>query len=76
MKLIKHEKYEGMYYIEWPNKDRSVTTKFPEYEGGHYGFYNKTNAKEIMKREGVEEYERGITYNNPLGRPETGSGCV
>lgn len=75
MKLVQHEKYENMYYIEWPNGDRSIDTKHPDREGGHYGFYSLTNAKEILKRKGIEEYERGVTYNNPLGRPENLAGA-
>lgn len=71
MKLVKHEKYDNMFYIEWPDGSRSIDTPYPDRVGGHYGFYNKTNAKEIMKREGIEDYDRGVTYGNPLGRPET-----
>lgn len=32
MKLVQHEKYETMYYIEWPDKSRSDD------------FYNKSRA--------------------------------
>lgn len=76
MKLVKHEKYPDMYYIEWPDGTRSIDTPKPDRKDGHYGFYSLTNAKEIMKREGIENYTPGITYGSPLGRPETGSTAI
>lgn len=71
IKIIPDNKYPDMYRVQWPNEDISIGTADPkpwELEG-HYGFYNKTRAKEFLSREGIEEYARGVTYKHPLGRP-------
>jgi len=74
MKLVEDKKHKGMFRVKWPNGDISVNTPNPEYKDGHFGFYNKTRAKEFLKREGIENYERGKTYEDPLGRPEKAAG--
>jgi hypothetical protein len=56
MKLVKHEKYEDMYYIQWPNGDLSED------------FYNKTRASQLLKRDGILDYKRGVTYADPMSR--------
>lgn len=76
MKIVKDKKYPDMYRVKWKNGDISVGTDDPKpWEvDGHYGFYNKARAKEIISREGVEQYERGPTFRSPLGRPEKPAG--
>lgn len=68
MRIQIDTKYPELYRVVWPNGDISVNSKNPEYAVGHFGFYNKSRAKEFLKREGIENYERGVTYNHPLGR--------
>lgn len=68
VKIVNDKVHKDMYRLEWPNKDVSVASENPEYKEGHFGFYNKTRAKELIRREGIENYDRGITYNHPLGR--------
>lgn len=70
MKIIPDRKYPNMYRVQWPNGDISVGSDNPKpWEiDGHYGFYNYTRAKEFLRREGIEEYDRGVTVRSPLGR--------
>ena len=70
MRLIKDKKHSKMYRIQWPNGDISISTSNPDRKGGHFGFYNKTRAKEIMKREGIKNYILDQTYNAPSARLE------
>jgi hypothetical protein len=58
VKVVSDKKYPTMYRIRWANGDLSVD------------FYNKVRAKEMLYREGIENYERGVTYNHPLWCPE------
>ncbi len=77
MKLVKDKKHPDMYRVGWSNGDVSVASSDPKpfEKGGHYGFYNKTRAKEHLRREGIENYTVGITYNAPMARLEA-RGCV
>ena len=77
MKILKDKKHPGMYRVGWNDGDISVgsTDPKPFEKGGHYGFYNKTRAKEFLHREGIETYDRGITFESPLGRPEKAAGA-
>lgn len=75
VKIIKDKKYPKMYRVQWPDKTISVNTPNPDKLDGHYGFYNKTRAKEFLHREGIENYTVGLTYDSPMARRE-GSGCV
>jgi len=70
MKIIPHEKYKDMYRLQWPDgfvSTNSVNPK-PWEPGGHYGFYNKTRALELCKRQGIEDYAPGVTYADPSSR--------
>jgi hypothetical protein len=62
VKIVPDKKYPDLYRIQWPNGDISVKTPNPEYKGGHWGFYNKTRAKEHLYRKGIENYTKGVTY--------------
>jgi hypothetical protein len=75
IEIIPEEKYPGMYRLQWPNGDISVSTPHPEREGGHYGFYNDTRVEELSRRLGIENYTKGRTYNAPAARLEA-RGCV
>ena len=70
MKIIKDKKYPDMYRLKWPNGDISVGTTDPKpwEKGGHYGFYNKTRANDLINREGIENYTLGQTYDAPRAR--------
>ncbi len=60
MKLKQHPEYKNMYYLQWP--DGSLSTDF----------YNKTMAKEHLRRPDIENYTPGVTYNDPLARGNGG----
>jgi len=77
MRIIEDKVHSNMYRLEWPNGDISVGTDNPKpwEKRGHYGFYNKTRATEFLKREGIENYDRRVTYEDPLGRPEKLTGA-
>lgn len=70
MKIIRDRKHLNMYRVRWPNGDISISTDHPEMKGGHYGFYNKTRAKEFLHRKGVNNYILDQTYNAPMARLE------
>lgn len=76
MKIVEDKKYPNMYRVQWPNGDISVNTPHPEKEDGHYGFYNKTRAKEFLKRKGINKYDRGYTHGDPLGRSQEPTGAL
>lgn len=50
VRIIPHEKYLGMYRLQWENGDVSAGTTNPKpwMPGGHYGFYSKTWATHIL----------------------------
>ena len=68
MKIIPDKKYPNMYRVEWPNGDVSISTPNPDKEGGHYGFYNKSRAKELLRRNGIKNYDLNKTYSSPMAR--------
>ena len=72
MKIVQDKKYPKLYRVQWPNGDISVGTKNPKpwEKGGHYGFYNKTRAKEFLARKRIENYRLDKTYNAPMARLE------
>jgi hypothetical protein len=57
-----------MFRIEWPNGDVSVNSKRPWAKNGVYGFYNKSRASELSKRENIENYTLHKNYNSPMAR--------
>ncbi len=77
MRIVEDKKYPDMYRIQWPNGDISVGTKDPKpwEKDGHYGFYNKTRAKEFLHRKNIENYKVDKTYKGPVAHRE-GRGCV
>lgn len=75
MKIVKDKKYPTMYRIKWDNGDISISTPNPDKEGGHYGFYNKSRAKDFLRREGIENYTLGVTYDASVA-PREARGCV
>ncbi len=70
MKIVKDKKHKNMYRVKWPDGTVSVSTPNPDKEGGHYGFYNKTRAKEFLKRGDIENYIEDVTYDAPMARIE------
>jgi len=67
MKIVPDKKYPKMYRIQWPDgslSSNSVSPK-PWEKGGCYGFYNLSRAKEILKRQNIEDYVPGVIYRNP-----------
>jgi hypothetical protein len=68
MKIVPDKKYPNMYRIQWPNGDISISTPSPDKPGGHYGFYSKTRAKELLRREDIKNYTLDKTYNSPMAR--------
>ncbi len=70
MNIIEDIKHKNMYRVQWPNGDVSVDSENPEAPGGHFGFYNKTRALELSKRNNIEDYIPGQTYNAPRARLE------
>ena len=68
MKIIPDKKYPNMYRVEWPTGDVSISTPNPDKEGGHYGFYNKSRAKELLRRNEIENYALNKTYSSPMAR--------
>ncbi len=75
MEIIKDSKYPEMFRLKWPNGDISINTPNPDKKGGHYGFYNKTRALELSKRNDIKNYTVGKTYDAPMARLE-GHWCV
>jgi len=77
MKIVKDNKHPEMYRLDWEDGTKSVPSQNPKpwAKGGHYGFYNKTRAKEHLRREGIENYIIGRTYDAPMARLEA-RGCV
>lgn len=53
------EKDKYMYKLEWPDGDISVNSENPKpwEKGGHYGFYNKTRAADLLKRITIQKLE-------------------
>ena len=47
MKIVANKQYPDMYHIQWP--DGTISTDF----------YNKTRAKELMRRNDVIELKTG-----------------
>lgn len=72
MRIVEDKKYKNMYRLDWEDGTRSVSSQDPKpwAKGGHYGIYNKTRAKDLMKREGIENYTLGVTYDAPMARLE------
>jgi hypothetical protein len=68
MKILKDTKYPNMYRVQWPDKTISVANEKPEQAEGHFGFYNKSRAKDHLRREGIENYTLGLTYDAPTAR--------
>lgn len=62
MKITKDKKHLNLYRINWPNGDISVSTSNPDKKDGHYGFYNKTRAKEYIRLKEVKNLPFGLTY--------------
>lgn len=50
VRIIPDKKYPDMWRLEWENGDISVGTTDPKpwEKGGHYGFYNKSHATDIL----------------------------
>jgi len=50
VRIIPDKKYPNMYRLQWENGDISIDTTDPKpwEKGGHYGFYNKTHATNIL----------------------------
>jgi hypothetical protein len=71
MKLVRDKKYPELYKLQWPNGDISISTPHPDRKGGHYGFYNKTRAKEHMLREDILDLPQNVSVAHPRAR-----GCV
>lgn len=70
LKIVKDKQHKGMWRIKWPDGTISVNTPNPDRPGGHYGFYNKTRAKELARRlEGVNLTE-GLSWNASVGQLE------
>lgn len=68
MKLIKDKKHTNLYRIKWADGTVSVNTSHPDGMDGHYGFYNKTWAKEHIRRLEDREVILDRTYNSPMAR--------
>ena len=60
IKIIPDNKYPDMYRLQWANGDISVGSVNPKpwEKGGHYGFYNKTVANDILNN--YDEYVRNM----------------
>lgn len=48
-----------MYKLEWSDGDMSVNSENPKpwEKGGHYGYYNKTRALDLIKKVTVQKLE-------------------
>jgi hypothetical protein len=68
VKIVADKKYPNMYRVQWDDGTISVSTPNPDKKDGHYGFYNKSRAKEFLYREGIENYILDQTYNSPMAR--------
>lgn len=68
IKLIKDKKYPNMYRLQWPDGTISISTPHPDRKGGHYGFYSKTRAKELIVMFSEKKMTIGRSYMHPLAR--------
>lgn len=70
MKIVEDKKHPDMYRLDWEDGTYSVPSQEPKpwEKGGHYGFYNKTRAKEHSRRLDIENYTVGVTYDAPMAR--------
>ena len=70
IRVVKDRTHPGMFRLKWSDGTISVNTPHPDRKNGHYGFYNKTRAKELARRLVGVELPVGVSWNASVGQLE------